>query len=167
MANELERCESMRITYQTIDVDQFRTEIQPLKHKQGPLLPILHLAQEHYGYIPVSIQAVIQQELKLSNAFISGVVSFYELFHDIPTGIHHIGVCTGTSCHVQKSHRLLDELETILGIKEGETTKDGQFTIIPVKCLGNCDTSPNISIDNQSYTAVDSNSLKQLLQQFK
>ena len=142
-----------------INLKEFEGIIESFQGIKGPLIPILHEAQNLYGYIPIDIQNLISEKLKISNAEINGVASFYSMFYIKPTGKHHIGICTGTTCHLNGSHKLLKHLEHTLEIKEGETTEDGQFTIVPVKCIGNCDVAPNITVDGKVYNTV---SIKQL-----
>ena len=155
------------MTITTKQIDEYKQQLEPLKSSKGPLLPALHKAQEIFGYVPLEIQEVLSEELKISNAHINGVLSFYELFHRVPTGKHFIGVCTGTVCHIEQSQSIKKALEDILHIKEGETTTDKRFTMIPVKCLGMCDTSPNLRIDDDMYSHVDSVQLKKILDKYK
>lgn len=146
-----------------INLLEFESIIDTFKDIKGPLIPILHEAQNLYGYIPISIQNLISDKLKISNSEINGVASFYSMFYTKPTGKHHIGICTGTTCHFNGSGALLKQLEQSLGIKEGETTSDGQFTIVPVKCIGNCDQAPNITIDGEVHSSVDIKQLNKIL----
>lgn len=145
------------------DTQRFRDNIQSLKTKKGQLLPILLLAQDMFGYIPIELEEIIQEELQISNAHIHGVVSFYEQLRTKPIGKHLIGVCSGTSCHIQKSKDIHTELKRLLGVPIGETTKDGLFTIIPVKCLGLCDTAPNMSVDETMYKHVTLNDVQKII----
>ncbi len=148
-----------------INLEEFKQVINEFKNVKGPLIPILHKAEKLYGYIPLEIQNLISKELKISNAEISGVATFYSMFHTTPTGKYHIGVCTGTTCHLNGSAKLLQHLEQKLRIKEGETTSDGQFTIVPVKCIGNCDVSPNITINDKVYNKVTITLIDQLIKE--
>ena len=149
-----------------INLEKFGLIIDKFKDIKGPLIPILHEAENIYGYIPIEIQNLISKRLKISNAEINGVASFYSMFHTNPTGLHRIGVCTGTTCHLNGSSKLLKHLEQILGVKEGETTSDGQFTIIPVKCIGNCDVAPNLTVDGKVYNTVSVNQLDELINEY-
>lgn len=146
-----------------INIEEFDTIIEKYKNIKGPLIPILHQAENIYGFIPIEIQNLISVKLNISNADINGVASFYSMFHTDPTGIHHIGVCTGTTCHLNGSSKLLSHLEDTLGVKEGNTTKDGQFTIVDVKCIGNCDEAPNMTIDGKVYNKVSLDQLDKLI----
>ncbi len=147
-----------------IDLKQFGIIIDRFKDIKGPLIPILHEAENLYGYIPIEIQNLISQKLKISNAEINGVASFYTMFHTEPTGKYQIGICTGTTCHLNGSSKLLKHLEQSLDIKEGETTSDGQFTIIPVKCIGNCDVGPNITVDGRVHNNMNIKKLDKIIE---
>jgi len=149
-----------------INIEEFESVIDKYSDIKGPLIPILHEAENLYGYIPIEIQNLISVKLNISNAEINGVASFYTMFHTEPTGIHHIGICTGTTCHLNGSSKLLAHLEANLGIKEGETTSDGQFTIVDVKCIGNCDEAPNMTINNKVYNKVTIEQLDRLIVEF-
>ena len=118
---------------------------------------MLHEAQDMFGYIPLEAQLIIEEEYDITNAFINGVISFYEMFYQVPTGRYHIGVCNGTTCHSNGSNKILKELENELGIKKHETTEDGLFTIVPVKCIGNCSEGPNLTVNNEVYNHRISN----------
>ena len=89
------------------------------------------------------------------------------MFHTEPTGKHHIGICTGTTCHLHGSSKLLKHLEQSLKVKEGETTSDGQFTIVPVKCVGNCDEAPNVTVDNKVYNKVTTADLDKIVKNYR
>ncbi len=149
------------------NLKHFEEKIKKYKNTEGPLLPVLHLTEDMFGYIPIEAQEIIQDVLKISNATVNGVLSFYDLFHTVPTGRHRIGVCSGTSCHIGKSLPLLKKLEDILSITEGETTKDGLFTIIPVKCIGRCETSPNMIVDDDIYEFVNIEKIANIINKYK
>ena len=150
-----------------IDLEEFEIIINRFKDIRGPLIPILHEAEKLYGYIPIEIQNLISEKLRISNAEINGVATFYSMFHTNPTGKHHIGICTGTTCHINGSSKLLRHLEQILDIKEGETTTDGQFTIVPVKCIGNCDLAPNITVNVIVYNNISINKLDKIIKEYQ
>jgi len=155
------------ITITDKDKQLFKDNIQSLKAQKGQLLPVLLIAQDMFGYIPIEIEEIIQEELHLSNAHIHGVLTFYEQLRTTPIGKHLIGVCSGTSCHIQKSKEINTTLEHLLGVRIGETTKDGLFTIIPVKCLGLCDTAPNISVDETMFTHVTISDVQTIIAKYK
>lgn len=150
-----------------INLDEFTEIIDGFSDLKTPLIPILHVAQNLYGYVPIDIQNLITKKLKIPNTEINGVVSFYHMFHENPTGKHHIGVCTGTSCHLNGSNKILKHLEDQLLIKEAETSDDGQFTIVPVKCMGDCDKGPTVILDENIYNDVTKEELDKIINMYK
>ncbi len=123
------------------------------KHKdtKGALIPVLHQAQEIYGYLPEEVQAIISRELGVTMAEIYGVVTFYTQFSTQPKGKYKIGVCLGTACYVKGSGDILNKIKDILGIKEGECTPDGKFSIDATRCIGACGLAPVITVNDDVY----------------
>lgn len=149
------------------ELDQFRQRIKPLKDVAGPLLPALHIAHEMFGYIPVDVEEILHSEFRMSNAKIHGVATFYEQFHTTPTGKHLIGVCTGTACHIDGAKAVRQCITEILGIKEGETTADRSFTMVPIKCLGRCGSAPNLMVDDDVYERVSRTEVPEILNNYR
>ena len=107
-----------------------------VKDEPSPLMIVLSAIQKKYGYIPLEVQEVVSQEMGIPVAEIYGVVTFYGFFSLNPKGKYVIGICLGTACYVKQSQLVLDKFSSLLGIKPGETTEDGLFTIDAVRCLG-------------------------------
>jgi formate dehydrogenase subunit gamma len=135
-----------------------QTIIAELKDKQGALLPILHGIQDALGYIPPDSVPDIAKALNLSRAEVHGVISFYHYFRDTPPGKHTIHLCRAESCQAMGSEALEAHVKTKLGIDYHETTADGQFSLEPVYCLGNCACSPAMQIDKEIYGRVSAES---------
>jgi len=129
-----------------------------LKDKPGALLPILHSVQDSLGYIPADSVPQIAKALNLSRAEVHGVISFYHYFREIPPGKHTIHLCRAESCQAMGSKQLENHVKNKLGIDFHETTADGQFSLEPVYCLGNCACSPAIQIDDEIYGRVSEQS---------
>jgi len=125
-----------------------------LKDKPGALLPILHSVQDSLGYIPADSVPQIAKALNLSRAEVHGVISFYHYFRETPPGKHTIHLCRAESCQAMGSKQLENHVKNKLGIDFHETTADGQFSLEPVYCLGNCACSPAIQIDDEIYGRV-------------
>ena len=127
------------------------------------LVQILHAFVARYTYI--SKEAVIQiaNELNLSRADVHGVVSYYHDFRTEPPGKRVVKICQAESCQAMGSRSLTTHAEKVLGITMHQTTSDGETTLEPVYCLGNCACSPAVMIDNDVYGRVDSNKLDALL----
>ena len=125
-----------------------------LKDKPGALLPILHSVQDSLGYIPADSVPQIAKALNLSRAEVHGVISFYHYFRETPPGKHTIHLCRAESCQAMGSKQLENHVKNKLGIDFHETTADGQFSLEPVYCLGNCACSPAMQIDDDIYGRV-------------
>lgn len=125
-----------------------------LAAKPGPLLLILHEVQRVLGYIPPAAVPHIAQALNLSRAEVHGVVSFYHHFRTTPGGRHRVQVCRAESCQAVQGDALAAHAERSLGIGFHHTTADGEFSLDPVYCLGNCACSPAVMIDEELHGRV-------------
>jgi NADH:ubiquinone oxidoreductase subunit E len=112
---------------------------------------ILSDIQNEYGYIPLEVQEVVSQETGISVAEIYGVVTFYSFFSLEPKGKYVIGCCLGTACYVKGAQQIIDKFSEILGVKPGETTADGLFTIDALRCIGACGIAPAVTINGKVY----------------
>jgi NADH-quinone oxidoreductase E subunit len=110
--------------------------------KQAALLPVLHVAQDEFGYLPDEALELVARTLALPPSHVHGVITFYTMFHRHRTGTHHLMVCTNISCMLRGGYDILHHLEKRLGIKAGETTSDGAFTLIEEECLAACANAP-------------------------
>lgn len=121
------------------------------KEVPGALLPILHEAQEIYGYLPIEVQQRVADGLGISLSEVYGVATFYSRFSLTPKGKHRISVCLGTACYVKGGDKVLAEVEKKLGIKSGECTPDGLFSIDSCRCVGACGLAPVMMVDEEVY----------------
>ncbi|MDA7852810.1 formate dehydrogenase subunit gamma [Porticoccaceae bacterium] len=137
-------------------VDQF-------KDLPGALLPLLHAVQAEVGYVPDSAVPVIAKGLNLSRAEVHGVISFYHDFKTRPVGRHSVQICRAEACQSMGSRLLESYAKEVLGIDYGETTADGNITLEPVYCLGNCACSPSVRVDERIYARVDQNRFDALI----
>jgi formate dehydrogenase subunit gamma len=128
------------------------------------LVQILHEFVTRFAFI--SDQAIVQiaDELNLSRADVHGVVSFYHDFRTSPPGKHVLKICQAESCQAMGSRSLSAHAQEILGIAMNETSSDGETTLEPVYCLGNCACSPAVMLDGNVYGRVDANKLDALLE---
>lgn len=127
--------------------ERLRTVLAPYKGKRDMLIPILQQVQATLGYLPDEAMAEISQVTGLPESRVYAVASFYAQFRFTPRGKHTIMVCRGTACHVRGAEKILEETERTLGIAEGETTKDLEYTLETVACIGCCALAPCIMID--------------------
>ena len=121
------------------------------KDLPGALLPVLHEAQEIYGYLPIEVQQMVADGLGISLSEVYGVATFYSRFSLTPKGKHRISVCLGTACYVKGADKVLAAVEKKLGIKSGECTADGLFSIDSCRCVGACGLAPVMMVDEEVY----------------
>lgn len=121
------------------------------KNEAGATIPVLHKAQEIYGYLPIEVQQMISDGLGVPLAEIYGIVTFYTQFSLNPKGKYVIGICLGTACYVKGSGDLLEKTKQILGIDVGECTPDGKFSIEATRCIGACGLAPVLTVNDEVY----------------
>ena len=121
------------------------------KDREGNLIMILHAIQNEFGYVPRGVANELAKELGISLARIYEVITFYHYFRLVPPGQHNVQVCTGTACYLKGSSDLIGELETRLGVKEGEAPADSEFHLETVRCFGCCGMAPAIVIDGETH----------------
>lgn len=138
-----------------------------LKNKPGALLPILHAVQDTLGYIPEESVPTIAKTLNLSRAEVHGVISFYHYFRDSKPGKQIIHLCRAESCQAMGGKHLEAHVKNRLGIDFHETTSDGQYSLEPVYCLGNCACSPAIQIGTDVYGRVSADSFDVIINEKK
>ena len=115
------------------------------------LIPILQTVQDEFGYLPNDTMAKIAKFTGASESNVFGVATFYAQFRLTPTGKNRITVCRGTACHVRGAPQILEEVERHLGIKEGESTPDMEYSLETVACIGCCALAPVITINDEVY----------------
>jgi NADH:ubiquinone oxidoreductase subunit E len=141
--------------------------IKKHKGKPGGLIPVLEEAQVALGFLPMSVQKKIAQELNLPLSRVYGVVTFYSFFTMTPRGKHTVRVCLGTACYVRGGKALADTLEKEFGIKEGETTPDRMFTLETIRCLGACGLGPVVVVDEDVHGRMKPSKVKEMLVQYR
>ncbi len=119
--------------------------------KRDDLIPLLQEVQEKFRYLPEEAMRKIAQHLHIPTANVYGVATFYALFKLVPSGKNIVRVCRGTACHVRGGAQILRAVENKLGIKPGETTKDLEYTLETVSCIGACALAPNITIEKETH----------------
>ncbi len=122
--------------------------------QRGWLIAVLEDIQATYGYLPEEALRTVGDETGRSLVDIYGIATFYHCFTLQPRGRHVVSACLGTACHVRGAPRVVEEFERQLGIKAGETTLDGEFTLETVNCLGACALGPIVVIDGHYFSNV-------------
>lgn len=147
--------------------DELQKYIDTLEDKEGSLIHVLHRAQDLFGYLPKEVQLFVARKLDVPGAKVFGVVSFYSYFTQTPRGKHTISVCMGTACFVKGADKILDEFSDQLGIKNGETSEDGQFTLRDVRCIGACGLAPVVMIGEKVFGHVSKDDVTKIVTEYK
>jgi len=118
-------------------------------NSQDAVIEVLHHAQSSFGYLDDEVLEYVARAVKLPLSIIYGVATFYHLFTLKPQGKHNCVICLGTACYVKGGEKILMELEKFLNIHNGETTSDGQISLLTARCMGACGIAPAITIDGE------------------
>jgi NADP-reducing hydrogenase subunit HndA len=137
------------------------------KDEPGALIQVLHEAQEHHGYLPLSVQREIAQGLNVPLAEVYGVVSFYTQFSTKPKGRYKINVCMGTACYVKGAGQILDRFKECLSLQVGECSEDGKFSIEACRCIGACGLAPVITINEDVYGRLVPDDVDDILKNYE
>lgn len=147
----------------TIALERVQAHIEAHRGVEGALLPLMHAIQDDIGYIPEEVYPQISKALALSVAEVHGFVTFYHHFRTHPVGKHVLQICRAESCQAMGSEKLEADIKKQLGVDYHETTSDGQVTLLPVYCLGNCACSPAVMMDEELYGRVDAQLVAELV----
>ena len=150
-----------------VDLSLIEDVVDKYKDIQGSLITILQGVQEVYNYVPIEAVEYISDQTGIKPSKIYGVLTFYTQFRMAPVGKNLIMLCQGTACHVNGSEAIEEAIIEELGIKEGETTEDGIFTLINVACLGCCSLSPVMMINDETYGKLTAQSTKKILAEIR
>lgn len=152
-------------------VDEKELELQEIiekyKNTRGALIPVLHEAQEVYGYLPLSVQKKISAGLDIPLAEIYGVVTFYTQFSLKPKGKYKVNVCMGTACYVKGAGQILDKFKEKLGIEVGDCTEDGKFSLDACRCIGACGLAPVLTINEEVYGRLTADDVEGILKKYE
>jgi formate dehydrogenase subunit gamma len=141
----------MTPTLSPAHADAIRRIVADLKDRPGPLLEVLHAVQAALGYVPDGAVTLVAQGLNLSRAEVHGVVTFYHYFRRTPPGKHVVSLCRAEACQSMGADALAEHAKRKLGVDFHETTADGEFSLEPIFCLGNCACSPAAMVDGRLY----------------
>jgi NADH:ubiquinone oxidoreductase subunit E len=146
--------------------EQLDEIISEIKDQPGALLPIMQRAQDICGCLDEETQRYISEKTGTPVSTIYGIATFYSQFTLQPKGKYTIGLCLGTACYVRGSQLVLDELEKILGLKVGQTTPDGKFTLDATRCIGCCGLAPAMMINDEVYGRLAPSNVSEILKKY-
>ncbi len=127
------------------------------------IIPALKEAQEMYGYLPMEVQVKLAEGMNVSASHVYGVVTFYSYFTITPRGRHTIRLCLGTACYVKGSKEVLAIMMREVGLKVGENSADGRFTLEAVRCLGACGLAPVMLVNEDTHGNINPNDTLKIL----
>jgi len=138
-------------------------------NKRENLLQILHdmQNQNHQNYISEENIKTLSEEMRIPVSDIKGTASFYSMYSFVPRGKYIIRICESPPCHILGAQTIFDAVEKKLGIKEGETTKDGLFTLEATSCLGICGVAPAMMINDEAYGNLHEKKINEILEQIQ
>ncbi len=134
---------------------------------QGELIAILHKTQEHFGFLSKEVICAVAQKTGIPVSEIYGVVTFYSYFTMVPKGRHPVSICMGTACYVKGAEKVVREFETNLGIKNGQTTVDGSFSIDCLRCIGACGLAPVVMVGEKVYGNVKPEQVREIINEYR
>lgn len=132
-------------------------------YKEPALLPVLHLAQREFGHLSLDALKYVADLLELPPARVAGVATFYPMYHFRPVGKYLLHVCATLSCALLGAEGVVDHLQKKLGVKTGETTPDGRFTILKAECVASCGTAPVLMLNETLIHRVTREKLDDIL----
>ncbi|MDR2585952.1 MAG: NADH-quinone oxidoreductase subunit NuoE [Prevotellaceae bacterium] len=154
-------------THQEVDLNLIKEIVAKYKEKKGALIALLQEVQSVYTYLPKSAMEYLEATLHYPVSELYAVATFYAQFKLAPAGKHSVKVCKGTACHVQNANEVMSEISAFLGVKDGETTPDGKFTLESVSCLGCCSLAPAIMIGEDTYGKLNGNLAVQVVKKIE
>jgi NADH-quinone oxidoreductase subunit E len=131
--------------------------------KMGACIPALHLCQDQNGWVSDEVILFVAERLELPTSHVKGVVTFYTLFNQHPVGEHQVWVCRTLPCALRGAGDILAHCEKRLGVKPGETTKNGKVTLRTAECLASCGTAPMMQVDKDYFEDLTFEKVDQIL----
>jgi NADH-quinone oxidoreductase subunit E len=131
--------------------------------REAAILPTLHLAQREFGYLSEEAIVYVASLLGFTPAHIEGVATFYTMYNRKPVGKYHVQICRNLSCSLMGAEHLIERVSEKLGVRPGETTSDGKFTLSTVECLGSCGTAPVMQVNDDYHENLNEESIDAIL----
>lgn len=142
--------------------DNLSNILSGYKKEKSELIPILQHIQETYGYLPQDVMLEVSNYTGITEDQLYAVATFYTLFKFKPGGKKQIMVCRGTACHVKGAPKIMESIERLLSIKEGETTPDLEYSLETVACIGACGLAPCITVNKKVYGNLNQDKVEKI-----
>ena len=148
------------------DVVAYIDECMQKEHSESYLIAVLQMIQNTVGFLSVENMDEVSQRMQIPSAKVTGVATFYHFFSFKPRGETRVTVCMGTACFVRGADKVLARMESELGIKEGDTTVDGKFSIENARCIGACALAPVVVVNDKVYSSVKPGDVRGILGEY-
>jgi NADH-quinone oxidoreductase subunit E len=155
---------STRVAFSAEQLLEVRRLQRLYPDQRGALLPVLHMAQETFGWISLEAEEYVAGLFEMSPAHVHEVVTFYTLYFQQPKGRHVVAVCHNLSCYLAGSRDILAHVKQRLGIDVGETTDDGRVTLQSVECLCACEAAPMMQVDDRYELSLTPEKVDRILE---
>lgn len=142
---------------------EFERILSRYPDREAAILPALHLLQREHGHISSDGIRYLSSLLGFTPARIEGVATFYTMYNRKPVGTVHVQICKNLSCSLMGAEHVIEYISKKLGVKPGETTSDGRFTLSTVECLGSCGTAPVMQVNDDYYENLTEESIDAIL----
>ena len=155
----------MSVVFSETGRAEFERLLTRYPDRKAVILPALHLAQKEFGYVSDEAIAYIAGLVGTSSSEIEGVATFYTMYNRKPVGKYHVQICRNISCSLLGAEHLIEHVSKKLGVRPGETTPDGKFTLAKVECLGSCGTAPVMQVNDEYHENLTVESIDRILDQ--
>ncbi len=133
---------------------------------QSAVLPVMHVIQREHGYIPEAARPWVAERLQMTLAKVAEVLSFYTMLHRAPVGRKHLQICRSLSCYLRGEAAITETIRDKIGIRPGEATQDGTFSVVQVECLGSCGTAPVVQVNDETHENLTPEGIGKLLEEW-
>ena len=150
--------------------DRARAEIDAVVARypqaHSAILPVMHVIQRDHGFIPEAAKPWVAERIDMALAKVEEVLSFYTMLYSAPVGRKHVQVCRSLACYLRGEGEVTEAIGRVVGIKPGETTPDGKFSLIHVECLGSCGTAPMMQVNDDYHENLTPQRVEELLEEW-
>jgi NADH-quinone oxidoreductase subunit E len=157
----------MALEFSPETLKKFEETVARYPKKEAAMLPVLYLAQREFGHLSAEAVEYVAKLMDQPPARVKGVVSFYSMYNTKPIGRHHIQVCRTLPCALGGAEKITAFLTQKLGIKPGQTTAEGRFTLSEVECLASCGTAPMMQINDDYYESLTEDKITEIIESLK
>ncbi|HEY7218306.1 MAG TPA: NADH-quinone oxidoreductase subunit NuoE [Candidatus Binatia bacterium] len=157
----------MALEFSPETLKKFEETVARYPKKEAAMLPVLYLAQREFGHLSAEAVEYVAKLMDQPPARVQGVVSFYSMYNTKPIGRHHIQVCRTLPCALGGAEKITAFLTQKLGIKPGQTTAEGRFTLSEVECLASCGTAPMMQVNDDYYENLTEDKITEIIESLK